>query len=107
MEWRKTGRTHLASDPDDRSTSIAVYCAQMYQILVILAVLATVSAFLPTGARQSRTTSLSMAKEGFARSLPFLLKPKNLDGMIGGEAEFDPLGFAEIYDVDWLREAGK
>ena len=26
-----------------------------------------------------------MAREGFSRSLPFLLKPKNLDGMIVSE----------------------
>ena len=39
------------------------------------------------------------------KSMPFLLKPKNLEGMIGGEAEFDPLGFAENFDPKWLREA--
>ncbi|KAJ1429271.1 chlorophyll a/b-binding protein domain-containing protein [Ochromonadaceae sp. CCMP2298] len=43
-------------------------------------------------------------KVEFSRSLPFLIKPKNLDGMIGN-AEFDPFGFSEAFDVKWMREA--
>ena len=40
-----------------------------------------------------------------SRSLPFLPKPENLGGLAGGEAEFDPLGFSDTFDVKWLREA--
>jgi hypothetical protein len=36
--------------------------------------------------------------------VPFLLKPKNLDGMVG-DVGFDPLGLAEYVDIRWLREA--
>lgn len=39
----------------------------------------------------------------FSKSVPFLLKPKNLDGMVG-DVGFDPLGLAEYLDIRWLRE---
>jgi light-harvesting complex I chlorophyll a/b binding protein 4 len=41
-----------------------------------------------------------------SRSLPFIKKPKNaeMEGMIGN-AEFDPIGFSDYYDVKFLREA--
>ena len=35
----------------------------------------------------------------FSKSLPFLLKPQKTVGVLGGEAEFDPLGFSELYDI--------
>jgi len=37
-------------------------------------------------------------------SVPFLTKPKNLDGYIGN-AEFDPFGFADNFDIKYLRES--
>jgi len=41
-----------------------------------------------------------------SKSLPFLPKPKNLDGLVGfKEQEFDPLAFGELVDPKWLREA--
>jgi hypothetical protein len=36
--------------------------------------------------------------------VPFLLKPKNLDGYVG-DVGFDPLSLAEWFDIRWLREA--
>jgi light-harvesting complex I chlorophyll a/b binding protein 4 len=39
-----------------------------------------------------------------SESVPFLTKPKNLDGYVGNVG-FDPLGFAEMFDIKWLREA--
>lgn len=39
-----------------------------------------------------------------SKSLPFLLKPKNLEGYVGNE-DFDPIGFAEYFDIKWMREA--
>ena len=39
-----------------------------------------------------------------SKSIPFLLKPKNLDGMVG-DIGFDPLGFATIFPVKFMREA--
>jgi len=40
-----------------------------------------------------------------SRSLPYLPKPKNIAGWVGEEAEFDPVGFSDWYDMKWLREA--
>ena len=37
-------------------------------------------------------------------SVPFLTKPKNLDGYVG-DVGFDPLGFATYFDIKWLRES--
>ena len=73
--------------------------------LLVLALVAAIShAFVPTtSSRTSSALRMDMSKEMSASS-PFLLKPKNLDGMIGN-AEFDPLGFAENFDPKWLREA--
>jgi light-harvesting complex I chlorophyll a/b binding protein 4 len=39
-----------------------------------------------------------------SKSLPFLTKPKNLDGYIG-DAGFDPLGFSDYFDMKWMRES--
>jgi hypothetical protein len=39
-----------------------------------------------------------------SESIPFLLKPKNLDGYIGNIG-FDPLGFSDYFDMKWLRES--
>jgi len=52
-----------------------------------------------------RAAAVSCAAKPVSRSLPFLPKPKNLDGWVGCEAEFDPLGFSETFDIKWLREA--
>ena len=87
----------------------------MFQSVVLLAVLSSACAF----------TSLTMVQEGFSKSLPFLKKPKNLDGLVvtknyklykrdsisfyykyfQGNYEFDPLGFAETFDPKFLQEA--
>jgi hypothetical protein len=39
-----------------------------------------------------------------SQSMPFLTKPKNLEGYVG-DVGFDPLGFSEYFDMKWLREA--
>jgi len=73
-----TGRARQASGPSSAST----FC----------------------GARRASSAAVT-ACHATSKSVPFLEKPKNLEGLAGGEAEFDPLGFAELYDVRWLREA--
>jgi len=45
------------------------------------------------------------SRAGRSASVPFLPKPQNLEGLVGEEQEFDPLGFAESVDAKWLREA--
>jgi len=39
-----------------------------------------------------------------SKSVPFLLKPKNLDGW-AANAEFDPLGISDYVPVAYLRES--
>jgi len=58
------------------------------------------------GAQQSTARGSMMARKAeTSKSLPFLPKPQNLGGLVGGEAEFDPLGFSDTFDVKWLRES--
>ncbi|KAF6002684.1 hypothetical protein CCYA_CCYA08G2311 [Cyanidiococcus yangmingshanensis] len=39
-------------------------------------------------------------------SMPFLKRPSKLDGSLpGGEGCFDPLGFTEVFSLEWMREA--
>jgi len=71
-------------------------------VALVLLVVSSVSAFAPSAGRRA-ASSLSMATE-FSKSVPFLTKPKNLEGMVGN-VEFDPLGFSDSFDVKWLREA--
>eukprot|EP00180_Rhodochaete_pulchella_P004683 Plantae.Rhodophyta-Rhodochaete_pulchella.ctg9275.p1 GENE.Plantae.Rhodophyta-Rhodochaete_pulchella.ctg9275~~Plantae.Rhodophyta-Rhodochaete_pulchella.ctg9275.p1 ORF type:complete len:241 (-),score=46.69 Plantae.Rhodophyta-Rhodochaete_pulchella.ctg9275:530-1177(-) len=40
-----------------------------------------------------------------SKSVPFLLKPKNLGSLPGSDVEFDPLGISDYVDVRFLREA--
>mmetsp|Transcript_8914 Transcript_8914/g.27437 ORF Transcript_8914/g.27437 Transcript_8914/m.27437 type:complete len:203 (+) Transcript_8914:54-662(+) len=51
-------------------------------------------------APQRTATSLGAMSE----SIPFLTAPKNLDGYVGNVG-FDPLGFAEAWDIKYMREA--
>jgi light-harvesting complex I chlorophyll a/b binding protein 4 len=39
-----------------------------------------------------------------SQSVPFLVKPKNTAGWVG-DTGFDPLGFADNFDMKWLRES--
>jgi len=40
----------------------------------------------------------------YAESLPMLVKRPQLKGY-AGDVGFDPVGFSEIFSMDWLREA--
>lgn len=40
-----------------------------------------------------------------SRSIPFMERPAKLDGSMPGDAGFDPLGFSNKYDLNFLREA--
>jgi len=40
-----------------------------------------------------------------SEAIPFLDKPPALDGSLAGDVGFDPLGFSNYYDMNWLREA--
>lgn len=70
---------------------------------VVFAALATaVSAFVAPQAK--RASSMSMMAEEMSRSVPFLKKPQNLDGLVGSY-DFDPFGFATSFDVKYMQEA--
>ena len=56
------------------------------------------------GFQGPQTVVRSSALEAMSKSVPFLVAPKNLDGYVGNE-EFDPLGFGEMFDMKYLREA--
>ena len=71
------------------------------KVLVALASLSHVAGFAPV-APAAATTALNAE---MSKALPFLMQPKGLTGYVGAEAGFDPLGFAEIMDVKWMREA--
>jgi len=51
---------------------------------------AAVRAVKPTGERSA--------------SVPYLPRPKNLDGLVGNKG-FDPIGFSDFISPSWLREA--
>jgi len=38
-------------------------------------------------------------------AVPFLDRPPALDGSLAGDVGFDPVGFSNYFDINWLREA--
>ncbi|CAM9216168.1 unnamed protein product, partial [Hapterophycus canaliculatus] len=44
------------------------------------------------------------APPAMSKSIPFLLKPKNLEGMVG-DVGFDPLGLSTIFPAKFMRES--
>ncbi|KAI2494202.1 chlorophyll A-B binding protein [Fragilaria crotonensis] len=64
---------------------------------------ATADAEAPPAAEEAPPAPAAVVKE-MSASVPFLLKPKNLDGYVGNVG-FDPLGLAEQFDIKWLRES--
>jgi light-harvesting complex I chlorophyll a/b binding protein 1 len=57
-------------------------------------------------ATEEKTEAAAPAPPGveYAESLPFLVKRPQLNGYVG-DVGFDPVGFSEIFPMDWLREA--
>ncbi|KAI0563886.1 Light-harvest protein [Gracilaria domingensis] len=49
-----------------------------------------------------RTARFSMSA---SKSVPFLPQPEKLDGTLAGDVGFDPLGFSDMFDINFLREA--
>ncbi|CAB9505519.1 Fucoxanthin-chlorophyll a-c binding protein [Seminavis robusta] len=73
----------------------------MKTCIVLSSLLASAAAFAPAQKPAALTTALNAE---MSESLPFLTKPKNLEGYIG-DVGFDPLGFSEMFDMKWLRES--
>jgi Chlorophyll A-B binding protein len=74
----------------------------MKSLVASLLIVSSATAFVAplSNGRQSMVLSAEMSK-----ALPFLTKPVGLDGYVGSEAGFDPFGFAEYFDIKWMREA--
>jgi len=100
----------------------------MYRLSVLSAILAVASGFtsgappLPRQLPARQLLSVSMAEPAtkekteeatetaaapaveYSESLPMLVKRPQLKGY-AGDVGFDPVGFSEIFSMDWLREA--
>jgi len=70
-------------------------------LVLALAIVSGAAAFTAAPARSTRVAPLNAE---MSPSIPFLLKPKYPEGMVG-DVGFDPLGLAENFDIKWLREA--
>ena len=47
----------------------------------------------------------AIAMKAASKALPFMEAPAALDGTYAGDVGFDPVGFTEVFDIKWLREA--
>ena len=79
---------------------------------IILSIIASINAWMPTKARSTSSSSSSVTMSstvGRSKSIPFLKQPPNLDGTLSGDVGFDPLGLSTIKDIGidlyWMREA--
>eukprot|EP00871_Galdieria_phlegrea_P000742 jgi/Galph1/1669/GphlegSOOS_G356.1 len=57
----------------------------------------------PSDKIQDKKSTVNRPK--WSKALPFMLWPQNLDGTMAGDVGFDPLGFTNVFDVRWMREA--
>merc|ERR1719410_1795435 len=78
----------------------------MMKLSLLAALAGHAAAFAPAAVGKAPSCLYSDAAEPveMSVSLPFLRKPKNLEGWVGN-VEFDPLGFSDTFDMKWLREA--
>merc|ERR1712216_190434 len=82
--------------------------AMFVRASAFLACLASASAFVPAAFLPRTSTRAAKAvgpKMQLSESIPFLEKPPKLDGSLAGDVGFDPMGFSNSYDMNWLREA--
>jgi len=70
-------------------------------LVVLAALFSTSSAFV---AQPKNVASKAQLNADMSKSLPFLIRPKELQGYVG-DVGFDPLNFSEYMDIKWLREA--
>ena len=80
----------------------------MMKLALLTALVGGISAFAPsssTSLSSSSRGSMSALNAEMSKSLPFLLRPSNLDGTMIGDVGFDPIGLSDNFDLKWLREA--
>lgn len=56
-------------------------------------------------ARHATVTKARVSMAQTSPAVPFLPCPSKLDGSMAGDVGFDPLGFSDYFDVNFLREA--
>merc|ERR1711998_497745 len=79
---------------------------EMMRTVLFLAAVAGASAFAPLSFTKTRAVSSVAPKmQEMSAAVPFLKKPAALDGSMVGDVGFDPLGFSQIGDIKFLREA--
>lgn len=85
----------------------AYYYIMLQLLILLIALLGCVTAFMPISNNRIIKSTLKMAEK--SKSLPFLNKPEKLDGTLAGDEGFDPLGLSNIDDIGidlyWMREA--
>merc|ERR1712216_630685 len=82
---------------------------KMLRSLVLLAGAAVAAAFAPASMPMRATTRAVVARgpkmQSMSEAIPFMEKPAKIDDSMPGCAGFDPLGFSDYYDINWLKEA--
>jgi hypothetical protein len=69
-------------------------------LTVLAALVGSASAFVA----QTKSGSSTQLNAEMSKALPFMTKPKNLEGYVG-DVGLDPLGFSDYFDIKWLRES--
>ncbi|KAG5179254.1 light harvesting complex protein [Tribonema minus] len=84
----------------------------MVKALAVAGLVGSAAAFTApsafAGARVARSAvapSQVTMMAGKSASIPFMPKPEKLDGTVPGDVGFDPLGFSNWVNLDFLREA--
>merc|ERR1719253_2529842 len=77
--------------------------------LLLVAGAAVASAFAPAAMPVRATSRAAVARgpkmQQMSEAIPFMEKPAKIDDSMPGYAGFDPLGFSDYYDINWLKEA--
>merc|ERR1719199_1941109 len=81
----------------------------MMRYLLLVAGAAVASAFAPAAMPVRATSRAAVARgpkmQQMSEAIPFMEKPAKIDDSMPGYAGFDPLGFSDYYDINWLKEA--
>jgi len=85
----------------------------MFKTILLLALAAGASAFVPSTAKTARRTAplnvdaiagIEKRADGMAQCLPFLKCPPKLDGSMVGDVGFDPMGLSDVQpDLKYAR----
>jgi len=74
-------------------------------IVALTALFAGAEAFVSPMVSGVKSVSKTTMMAEKSAAIPFMKKPENLSEDLPGYAGFDPMGFSDVMNVDWLREA--